>query len=352
MLLAKEEDGYALIIVLWSIVILSIIFSYLLDDFFLDSYLVEAYSQQQKLKETALSVYNIGLNTLLNDKTIYDTGRDDWINEFKGDINDIKYTMNIEDIGSKINLNYDNLDILNELDDWDGDVDEIRTCLEEDILPDILFLKGVLDDQNYQVLSDYTSIYGNYNVNHDSPQKINKILKFLELDFVDSNLLADSLTNYREEEGEISNFDELSLIWNHLGISVFEDMKPYLNLEGRININLVNEDILKAIFKFYGLDSNLVESVMAFRKEKELKNLDDLSFLINAEDFEELKNFFTTYSTFLELDIYVELAGIKGYTIKSVVKRSFQEDMWVIDVLSWSEKEVFLEVIDNGDEKI
>lgn len=352
MLILKEEEGYTLIIVLWSIVILTIIFSYLLDDFFLDGYLVEGYSQQQKLKEAALSVYNIGLNLLLNDETTYDTESDDWTKEISGNINEISYTLNIKDVGSRINLNYDNLNILSELDDWDGDIEEIAFYLEEDILSDILFLRDVLDDNNYQVLSRYTTTYGNYNINHDPPRKTKKVFRLLGLEYAFTDSLIDSLISYREEEDEIEDLDELLHRWDGFGISVFDEIKPYLSLDGRININLVNENILQAIFKSYDLDSNLVENVIEFREENKIINIEDLSFLLSSENFKKIKGFFTTHSKFLELDIYVEIAEIKGYSLKSIVKRTYQEDKWLAEVFSWVEKEIFPEVIKDGDEEI
>lgn len=352
MLIFNKEEGYTLIIVLWSIVILTLIFSYLLDDYFLENFLVENYSRQQKIKEAAFSAYNIGLNLLLNDETLYDAGSDPWVKGVRGEIDGLKYTVSIEDIGSRINLNYDDLEIINRLDVWEGDLAEISDCLDELLLADLIFLKGFLAAEDYQVLSAYTTTYGSYNINHDSPRKINKILNLLDLTYVQHNVLIENLVNLREEGEVINNLDELPLLVEGLGVYVYEEIKPFLSTEGRININLVDREILKAVFLHYELEKEPLDIILSYREENEIKNLGDLSTLINNEAFAEISTIFTTGSVFLEITVQVESDEKMGYLINSVVKRVYQDGKWLLDVLSWSESELFPEVIEDGVEKI
>ena len=352
MLIFNKEEGYTLIIVLWSIVILTLIFSYLLDDFFLENFLVENYARQQEIKETALSAYNIGLNFLLNDETLYDAGSDPWVKGVKGEIDGFKYTVSIKDIGSRINLNYDDPEIIERIDDWEGDLAKIYEYLEEGLMADLLFLKELLDVEDYQALRDYTTTYGNYNINQDSPRRINKILKFLDLTYVQNSVLAEGLAKLREEGQVIKDLDELPLLVEGLGVFLYEEIKPFLSTEGRININLVDEEILEAIFLHYQLDRGLLDIILSYREENEIKNLEDLNVLIDDEKFAEISGMFTTGSTFLEISVHVETEEMIGYFISSVVKRVYQDGKWRIEVLTWSENELFPRVIDDGVEKV
>lgn len=329
-----KQGGYALIIVLWSIVILTIIFSYLLDDFLLDSLLIEGYSQQKRLRQAAVSAYNIGLNTLLNDETIYDTQKEDWLKPIEGNIDGVDYTVNISDVGSKININYDPFKILRGIEDWD---EEIEGYLEEDLIADVFLLKELLSEENYQVLEEYTTTYGNYNLNQDPVKKLKKLLDLLDLD-INSDTVISSLEKYREEGKKISNLEELPNILNGLGSTDKLDiLKSYLSIEGRININLVDEEILTAIFTANDLDEKTIKKVISFRKDNEIKEIGDLGSLMNDE---KLAGLFTTHSQYLGLSVDVAVDENRKYKIECVIRRNFEEEKWSIKVISWSENDI------------
>lgn len=339
MLILEEQEGYTLIIVLWSIIILTIIFLYLLDDVLINNYLIEGYSQQIKLRQVALSAYNIGLNMLLNDETLYDSEKDLFFQPVQGKINGTEYSIYITDTGSRVNVNYDDISILKKADGWD---DKLEIYLESNLVPDLLFLKNILSEDDYQLFKEFTTTYGHFNVNQDSPEKIEKLFNYLELSYSYSDTLCESLKEFQGQE-EFTSIDEILYNIDGLDMVAFNKIKEYLAIEGRININFVGPDILKAIIKAKELDSKVVEEILLYRKKNEIKKIEDLSDILSFEEYEKIKDLFTTSSKYLELGINVLIPEKRSYEIKVILERRYQEEQWMINILSWTERDIDME---------
>lgn len=339
MLAIEEQEGYTLIIVLWSIIILTIIFIYLLDDVLINNYLLKGYSQHITIRQAALSGYNIGVNLLLNDKTIYDSEKDPCFQPVHGSIEGVEYSIFIKDTGSKLNINYDEISILKELEGWN---DELESYLENNLVPDLIFIQDKLVEEDFLLFRESTTTYGNFNLNQDSPEKLKKLFEYLELSHSYSESLCETLREYREKE-KISNIDELPFEVEGLDLIVFEKLRDYLTIEGRININFVDEDILKGIFRVKELDSEIAEKILAHRTENEIKNIEDLEGIIISEEFAEIEDLFTTNSRYIELCVDAKIPGKNAFEIKTVLERTYQDKKWIINVLSWVESEIYVE---------
>ncbi len=338
MVLTKNEEGYTLIIVLWSIVILTIIFSYLLDDVILDSHLIEGYSQQKQLREVALSAYNLGINTLLNDQTGYDSNQDDWLNPIEGSMDGLSYLVKISDVGSRLNINYEDLAILREVQGWDK---QIEGLIEEGLIADLYLMNNFLSEDS--LVNDSLTTYGKFNLNQDSPEKLQKLFDFLDLNYVPSEIVIESLNEYREEGERFTNLEELPTLIDGLDFSAFQQIKSFLKVQGRININLVSVDNLNAIFKGKEIDQAISNQILSYQKENDITEMDELVNLLGEDKFEEIAGLFTTQSKYMKLDISAVMAEKRRYEIESVITREYQDRKWQIEVISWSENDVFLE---------
>ncbi|MFP4017419.1 MAG: general secretion pathway protein GspK [Halanaerobiales bacterium] len=336
MLMLKNEEGYTLIVVLWSIVILTVIFSYILDDYYLDSYLIENYSEQKQLRDTALSAYNIAVNSLMNDQTLYDTDQDNWLKAVEGSNGIVHYQIKISDAGGFLNINYTDLDVLREIEGWETQVEDL---IEGELVADPFMLEDYFPEVS--ISTKLTSL-GKFNINHDSPDKLEKMFDFQGLTYVFSEVLVEDIKNYRKEGRSFSDLASIPALIDGVDISTFEKIKPFLTLEGRININYVDEETLAAIIKGNGLEEQVLELILSYRNKNEITELEVLNNIISDEQYEKIGGYFTTGSRYIKIMITAEIPGKRNYQINSVIKRQYLDDKWKIEVISWSEDNSFL----------
>src|SRR5690554_4027476 len=137
----KSEDGYTFIIVIWAIVILSFIFLSLFDEIFLERYLVEYEINQKNIRQTELSVLERAISILNNDEIKeYDAVDNQWAKVVNNEINNIKYQIEIKDYGSKLNINFLEVDKLKEKDWWQ---EEVEILMSEGLIEDLFLLKDI-----------------------------------------------------------------------------------------------------------------------------------------------------------------------------------------------------------------
>lgn len=318
---------------------MTIIFLYLLDDVLINNYLLKGYADYITMRQAALSGYNIGVNLLLNDKSIYDTEKDPSFQPIHGSIDGVEYLVLIKDAGSRPNVNYDDINILKELEGWN---DELETYLENNFIPDLLFIKDCLPEEDYPLFRASVTTYGNLNLNHDSPGKLKKLFEQLELGHFYSETLCESLKEYREEK-KIISIDELPFEIEGLDLTVFEKIREYLTIEGRMNINFVDPDVLKSIIRVKGFDSRIADRILSYRKENEIKDIEELEGIMHGEEYAEIADLFTTNSRYIELNVLAQVSDKSAYEIYSVLERSYQDKRWIIKVLSWNESEIYME---------
>lgn len=328
-----NETGYALIIVLWAVVILSIIFVNLADEVHLNSVLVKNNLDESKLQQVAVSGVMKGINQLKVDKTEYDTKKDQWTKEIEDQLDNLKYKVEIKDVGSRLNINYSRYEILSELNWWDEELE--KRLVEEGLIPDLKLLKDDLGD-NYNDTVELLTTYGEFNLNNDRLQALRKLLELNNIDKFESELILDYLQKKRNKDEIIKKVDELQTLYlKGLRTSTLEKLKPYLATQGRLNINFVSEEILELILKSLKNNSSSKEEIISFRKENEIKKLSQLKFL-----GKELSRYFTVSSHYFLIKATVFSSSNKRLKeIKSIVKRTRIEDGdWQVKILKWSEE--------------
>lgn len=328
----KDQEAYTLIIVLWSLVILAIIFSYLLDEVILENYIIEASNQEKRLRQAALSAIHQGIYVLINDDSIADTKKDSWLEPVIGKYDEITYQIQIEDIGSRLNVNYSKKEILDEIPLFQGNNDFIDGLIAEPY-----FLKHYFTDEEYFESKDYITTYGRFNIKQDPAKNLVNLLNHLGLSTSDSNIFISKLEGIQEEGKEIEILDEVPLLVEGLDLSTFEKIRPYLTLEGRININLVNPEIINLIVAGEGFELSLAKKLIAYLEGNDINELEDLKNVLSDEEYKQIANHFTTSSYYLKLRAVAILEDLKEYEISCVIIREYDGDSWIIKILSWSE---------------
>ncbi len=325
----KSEKGYTLVIVLWTLVILGIIFSALLDEIYLDNNLLQYNLQEQKIRGVMIAGVMLAIKELSNDETPFDTVYDSWYQPIKGNRNNMEYTVRLEDYGSKINLNFASDDLLKGFKWFSNGLMEKRRM---EIVPDLLFIKDILG-KDFQKAFRFLTIYGDYNLNGDPVDGLEKLLQFLGITEQQINLITTSFKEYREEGNSFQSIEQFPLEVNGIDLVTFERLKPYLGITGRLNINLVEEELLARYFEFTGIGMKYLKELIGYRREQEIEELNQLYNILPEEAYSLLR-YFTTSSKFFSITISVIPEDAeKPYVGRALVERELDGDEWQVKIL-------------------
>lgn len=380
--LLKNESGYTLIIVLWALVILSIIFLCLYDEVSLDNYVVRNDMTEVELKNSAVNAVTLAIYKLKNDETEYDSLDDQWTKDLRGYLKngEIEYRITIEDIGSKLNINYTSLDILKNISWWNEDLEAILK--DKDPVIDMRLTKNLFAD-NYQSAHQLFTTYGKFNVNVSRLESLKKVLMINDFNQTQVDMLVNKLKELRQQrkhdekekedenngdkievDGEekensdywINSMDELADIVEGIDLNTVDELKKYMTTKGRYNINLVDEEILTAVLKEIIDNDNkreqIIDQIKTRRTKKPFETLTELQESgISEEEFEKLENHFTVSSRYFLIKVVVWEAGNKGESgdekddnaynenkdlskeIHTTVERSREGDKYTVEVL-------------------
>ena len=333
----QDEAGYTLIIVIWILVILSIILLNLVDEITLDNLLL-SYQQQEKLaRQTALSGIAAGIAKLQEDDTLADSYRDDWARQLTGSLNSLDYLVEIADVGSRINLNYDQEELLTTLTWWN---EQLSLVTRETIIPHLLLIRGLLGE-DYQKAQNTVSTLGKFNINRDSLTSLGKLLLYLEIEPEQIKVISNGLQELRSEHTNLylDSLDQLPFRIEGLDLIVYQQLKPYLTVEGRVNINLVPLELLRIILKGFDLSSGLADRIDAYRQENEITGVEQLSGILTEEEMAQIRGYFTTASRYFIISSRAisaqEKAEAELYTLVERTRNEAGE--WQIKVLEWQE---------------
>lgn len=380
--LLKNESGYTLIIVLWALVILSIIFLCLYDEVSLDNYVVRNDMTEVELKNSAVNAVTLAIYKLKNDETEYDSLDDQWTKDLRGYLKngEIEYRITIEDIGSKLNINYTSLDILKNISWWNEDLEAILK--DKDPVIDMRLTKNLFAE-NYQSAHQLFTTYGKFNVNVSRLESLKKVLMINDFNQTQVDMLVNKLKELRQQrkhdekekedenngdkievDGEekensdywINSMDELADIVEGIDLNTVDELKKYMTTKGRYNINLVDEEILTAVLKEIIDNDNkreqIIDQIKTRRTKKPFETLTELQESgISEEEFEKLENHFTVSSRYFLIKVVVWEAGNKGESgdekddnaynenkdlskeIHTTVERSREGDKYTVEVL-------------------
>ena len=104
----------------------------------------------------------------------------------------------------------------------------------------------------------------------------------------------------------------------------YEAPIKYLALWGsqRVNINTAPRHVLEAAFTFGGDAEEIADEIIKIRKEKSIKNIEDLKSRMYGynDSIEKTKNYITTTSTFFSIKVTAQSGRAKTASIATVVK--------------------------------
>ncbi|WP_018248983.1 type II secretion system minor pseudopilin [Orenia marismortui] len=335
--LKENCDGYALIIVLWTLVILSVIFVNLFDEVQLNSFLIRNNLDKKKIYNTSLSGIIMGIDKLKSDNTEYDIPEDEWNKNLEGTEDQLEYKVEIEDIGSKLNINYTKQDILSKLDWWN---EEVEQQIEEKIAKqgfviNLLLIKDILGE-DYSKAIDSLTTYGYFNLNSDDLNKLRRLLEFLELNSVERNLIYGYLNKERRAGRRIKEIKQLETLYlKGLSERTLNSIRPYLAVNSNLNINFISEDLLEVVLKGLNINLSYKEKIIKLRQREGIKELSEIS-----TSQKNLLNYFTVSSKlFLITSRVFSNDGKPLKEIKCIVERNKDEDdNWKIKILKWDEE--------------
>ncbi|QTL97153.1 hypothetical protein GM661_03760 [Iocasia frigidifontis] len=324
MSIIKNEEGYTLIIVIWAVVILSFIFINLVDEISLDRHLAEYEIGEKKIRQVEISALNMAINKLRQDETTtYDGPDDEWVEGILTEINDINCQVMITDYGSKININFIDIDLLTELPWWNEEISEV---LDEGLISDPVLLKDVLGDNYKSFISSFTTL-GKFNINNDSLAGLTKFLSFYGLSEDVINTIENNLKKFRKEKKSFQNIEDLPIKIKGIDYTTIEKIANQFILEGRININLVSEEVLDTLKTVLGLNEKTSEELITYRNSETIDDLGVLKDLISEEDYKKIKPYLTTSSSFFVINIKLtDMADNILRETEVVIEREYPEE--------------------------
>ncbi|MFW5972256.1 MAG: hypothetical protein ACOCRL_02090 [Bacillota bacterium] len=330
----KNEEGYTFIIVIWTLVIIGIIFSSLYDEVTLNNLLVRNNVQEKRLYQEAVSGVSLAIHALKEDETLYDSSFDKWTEEisYEGE-NGITSVVNIVPIGNKLNINYTDQAILRQLNWWN---ENIEKEIAEVLIPDLVFMKSILGD-NFEKSKEILTTYGRFNVNDDEITGMDKILRNAEIQDALREQITESLKNHRENK-KIESLEVLMDEIEGLDDGIFEKIEKYLTTEGRININFVNEEVMKFIFKNEKIESRSYENILSLREEEEITDLHDIDEFIPRDGKEKIIKYFSVSSNYFKVNVKSSSSeGNTVYNLEAIIERNYnkEDEEWNLQVIKW-----------------
>ncbi|PRX30493.1 general secretion pathway protein K [Orenia metallireducens] len=352
----NDEKGYALIIVLWIIVIVGVIFANLADETNINNLLTRNDLKRREVRNAALSGLMYGIDTL-KEEIDYSDIEGMIVKELDFEFgSDIDCQVEVEEIGSRLNLNYDPYRILSSLKWWSKDLTE--EIEKSDLFPNLSFAKEIIEenyDKDYKKFSfdlvpKEVITYGNFNVNYSRLDSLEKLLELRDVDESQRDIIIQELTRLRREDKVIKLVDELPNLIAGLDMTSFDKIKPYLSTEGRININLVSKELLDVLIerilisrdKDSKSSSRYTSLIVNYRDNYQIKDFKQLQNHLNifrGEEFDLLNVYFSTYSKYFSIKVKSLSKEMKiQKNLKIIVKRlKTNRDSYKIKIINWAE---------------
>ncbi|MGM0369791.1 MAG: hypothetical protein ACQEP9_05185 [Bacillota bacterium] len=369
----RKKSGYALIVVLWSIMILTIIFVNLIDETQLNNLLVRNNLNSKELQQAAVTGVLRGVSSLKSDKTTADTIEDDWFQPTTFEVDDtLSVQVEIVDIGSKLNINYlsqSSLQAIQEEFEWekeDWDKLEDKLLGESDLsseeqknklglIPRLEIIKSEFaTKEDYQQFENLVTTYGKFDVNLYGQASFSKLLYFLKaklnLEQLNQNIIEtalEQLPDKREQDSqtEVKKFTSVEDFLRQAfptQATLREKIAPYLTVRSRININFVSQEVLQVLLKESDLAGNhkeVAEKIATYCDQNKVEKLSELDAIGVGIISNELKRYFTTSSTYLLIKARASnTTSDQEQMIKAVVhKIQTDKQKFKFQIINWRE---------------
>jgi general secretion pathway protein K len=326
-----EDEGYTLLIVLWVIVILSVVLVNLVMELQLESFVVKNNLTDSQVEQAEVSGIMAGINQLKQDETEFDARDDEWTNTITEEIGGSEYKVNIKPLDNKLNINYIPYKVLKELDWWTKEIQE--KIEKEDTIPDLLMIKDILGD-NYSQARQSLTTYGRFNLKNDRPKGLKKLMDLLGMRRSDINEVINHLSSRGREKQSIEEVEDLEDLAKDLSPGTLDELKPYLTVTGRLNINFVSPEMLEILSAATNIKAAPIEDIITHREEEPIEKLEQLIEVLNGEQLSKLEPYLTTTSCYFAIEVEVMSNSDEvDSTLKAVVKRTREDNKWKVEIL-------------------
>lgn len=335
-----KNEGFALIIILWVIVIVSFLLISLTEDIYLESYLTRNLLNQVQIQQIAQAGIARGIAALLNDETLVDGREDGWTKPIFGRIEDQgTFKVVIEDIGSRINANFFADPILSTL---------IRDKVDEFILWRIEHYPFYHIDElsefgyyNFHEIIRHLTFYGKFNINTDDYSVLKEIMLAKKVSEWQIDPIIEELKKIKEP---FHSVDELIIKIPVLDVTTFSLIQDELVTEGGININLVDEETLYFVLGLLKSTPKIKNKLQELRSKQLIEDVNDLKEFFPKVYADRMVTYFNVSSRFFQISctaksttssiekkIVVEIERIPSEIHQNQVIK------WNTKILSWVE---------------
>ncbi len=345
MRLIEDNRGYALLIILWTLVILGVIFSSLVDETYLSTLLVKNSLDNKRVDQALVSGVMLGIEQLLSDKTDYDTVEDQWLEVMQSELDNIQYQVEIKDVGSRLNINYLPYGSLEYFDWWDKKKEkEFKELIkEEGLIYQLSMLESIIGDE-YDQASEYLTINGKFNINTGNLVMFQKLTDSLGLDPVERDKIIGYLVEKRRINQIIESVDDLEILYRKRGLlpESLDLVRSYLVAKGDININLVKEENLESILnRIFNSNSKkaqrYTEEIIDYRRKEEIKELSQLKLFLTGINLKRFSQYFSTFSKYFLIKSTILNGNDYQSEVSAVIER-YQDDLknWRVRIIQWN----------------
>jgi len=390
----SDDRGSTLLMVVWIFAIMGLIAAFLVYRSELEWAAVINTERGLAARNLAGDVLRERVKLFEKDKTEIDTFTDSWVGEngrIQFDRDGFQITVIVEDEGSKFNLNLlseeesklileksSKIDALLDWIDRDGELRSEGAEIDyyqslspaykprDGFLSSLRELLAVRDGKElYEALSPCCTVYGKYNLNILSGEKLENLLCSAGFDENWAEGVADAFVEFRKTQ-RFRQLEDLMQL-TPVTLSNIEKLKQFLSIDGCCNINLVGKTALKLFLYKVGLDPELADSkadaIIKRRLEEPFTAIEEISPFFNKLNASvELEDYFSTVTKIVRYRIWL-IKGQRRYYLETVQRRiSSDKSKWRAYPLSWyfvdnravpeipavEERKDDEEVIDNG----
>lgn len=335
-----SEKGAALILVLWTVVILSFLILSLVEDIQLESFLTRNLMDQIQVEFIAKAGISRAMAELTGDLTVADGVHEPWLLPIRGSIDDQgSFDVTIEEIGSRININYANDLVLSSM-----MTDRVKEFLQWRLTAGPFYLIQELKEfegEDFTQLEKVMTYYGKLNLNTDDYAMFRQMMVRKRV----SDWIADQIIDeLRRAEKPIQSMEDLLMKVPSLDLSIYEMLQDDIDMIGNININLASEEVLTILARVTGISEEQIEMIMAFREQETIEFIGALEKDLGEESYRKLAPYLDVTSRYFRITCKAQSTstGIKRDIIVEVERTPVQVARgrvleWRTQILSWVE---------------
>lgn len=368
-----NQQGSALIIVIWAIAIIGVVVTFMYLRSEAELAMVNNMEQNARLRREAEKILNQCLELFLENENEFNDQSDEWFSsiatiqsEYNQNNNSCQTVIRVEDEGSKPNINtirekslqglIDKDDSLDPLLDWrDADNEPRMDGAEYDYyqklnpaykprngffssLEELKMVKG--GDALYQKLSPEVTVFGKINPNTISRETFSDLLHSyggFDRNWIDR--ASEEFVVFREKN-RFTQINDFTANMSSVTINIRDRLKPIFKFTGSCNPNMVSEAGLKVILKEAGYPDDVARDMTLYRNQQPFESQAQINnyLLSKNKNIKNPEDYFTPLTTLIRYRIWVFKGNVRFY-LETVQERilSGTQRKWRAFPVYWRE---------------